>query len=713
MLIEAKTRNLGNRALADTKLGGGGVIGSLSIMVSIATLEGAVRVQIDGDVTTTSAASTATTPTTAGAPAIGITSDGQNTATANVLVFAVGGLFSGNFSFASSEITSSADVEILGGSGSVLSATGLIEFIARSDNTAQTRTDVASGGFLSGGLSLPTAIVNGGTNIDINGDVSDASGVTVWSRSDNFAEVQSLAVQAGAIAIAVTVGDARVGTGATTRAEVGSAASYTVPGGAIAVIAASTNRANSKATSVAPGAGLSLAFLKSLSKVEGETVASFDGDIETTTPKALSLTVQANAQNHATVDALVAAMSLGLAVGVNTASALVTSNAKTEAAIGSSASVNVSGAILVEAALTPRTVPNVRTILPTTDTYARYNYAQAKLETIGVGTIAAGATISEAKVGAPVTAKLDGDIASSGSITVRATSDNYAIATTIFITAGLGALSATDTQAEITSTAKTEALVGSTSLNGPTGLVTVTAGSANNAYVSTNGGTGGVIGITVTLPTAKVAGATRAIFGGSVIGGTGLTAQATSNNDATVDSTVIGVALAGASLAKSTAIVDDAAVTEAGVIRHGRHRQWNRQHHRDLGRRRPGRVPRRERLGDRSWDHPSDGRGEGRDSRVRRRRRERHRRCTHDHGHRCDRGDRDRVDRHGERHRRRPAEVDRDRRRGRRSVHRRTQRAPAGSAVRLRFDGNDDGERRQWRDHSDRRCGHPRPRRSA
>src|SRR6185503_15543940 len=193
------------------------------------------------------------------------------------------------------------------------------------------------------------------------------------------------------------------------------------------------------------------------------------------------------------------------------------------------------------------------------------NYAQAKLETVGIGAIAAGATISEAKVGAPVTAKLDGDITSSGSITVRATSDNYAIATTIFITAGLGALSATDTQAEITSTAKTEALVGSTSVNGSTGLVTVTAGSANSSYVSTNGGTGGVIGITVTLPTARVAGATRAIFGGSVTGGTGLTAQATSNNDATVESTVIGVALAGASLAKSTAIVDGAAVTEAGV----------------------------------------------------------------------------------------------------------------------------------------------------
>ena len=252
VVIEAKTRNQHNRALADAKGFSGGGVFAGSILVTQATIEGAVRVQMNGTVITSS---TASTP---GAPAIAITADGQNVADSQILVIQLTFGFSGSGSTADTEIKSNADVEITGSTFS-LSAGGLIEISAKSDNHASTHSDLAAGGLLAVGVSVPTSKVDGGTDIDISGDITNSSGVTVQSTSNNFAEVDVQALQVGLIAVAVIIGDAQIGTTATTRAVVGSAASYSAPGGEIKVLATSTNRADSRSTSAAVGLGLSVA----------------------------------------------------------------------------------------------------------------------------------------------------------------------------------------------------------------------------------------------------------------------------------------------------------------------------------------------------------------------------------------------------------------------------------------------------------------------
>ena len=292
VLIEAKTRNLHNRALATTKGYTVGILSATSAMISIATIEGAVRVQMDGTVSTTS---TANTP---GSPAIGITASGQNLADAEILVIDVG--FGGSIaaSVVDSEITSDADVEVNGTGDGSLSAPGngvtrgLVEVTADSNNHSKAHTDLAAGGLLAVGVSVPTARVRGGTNVDLSTDVTDAGGTTVQSTSDNFAEVESTAVAVGVIPIAVTVADARVDSDATTDAIVRSSSSFSAPGGAVQVLATSTNHATTLATSLGVGV-LALAYMQALSKVEGGTLASFDGTIPSTPTKTMALTVRA------------------------------------------------------------------------------------------------------------------------------------------------------------------------------------------------------------------------------------------------------------------------------------------------------------------------------------------------------------------------------------------------------------------------------------
>ncbi len=559
--IEAKTRNQHNRAFADTSLGSLGGVAALSIMVSIATIEGAVRVQLDGHVTTTSAAATP------GSPAIAVTADGRNFARANVFVISGSFGFSGNFSLSNSEITSNADVEVLGASTSELSATGLIEISARSNNHSKTRSDVASGGFLSVAIAVPTAKVNGGTTISINGDVTDASGITVQSDSHNFAEIDVLAITIGGIPVAVTVADAQVNSGAVTQTIVGSGASYSAPSGTIQILASSANHADSHATSVAAG-GLSIAYMQSLSKVEGETVASFAGDVALTTPKTSALTVQARGQNQATVAADVASVSLTLAVGVNAAKAQVTSAAKTEAKVLSTSEIYVSGAVTVDAGLTgdDHRALDETTVDPD-DTVAdpHYNLAQANLETFAGGLIAAGVTLSEAKIGGAVRAEMNGAIASSGSVVVTANSHNLATARTFFLAAGLGAIAATHSLAEITTDAKTEALVGSGATVASTGLIDVNAHSHNDTTVSASGAGGGLVSGVAALPTATNSGATTARFGGNATSGSGLAVTTTSDNNAIVETEVVNVGAFTGKDISNKARVESAAVTEAGV----------------------------------------------------------------------------------------------------------------------------------------------------
>src|SRR5262249_26958066 len=153
----------------------------------------------------------------------------------------------------------------------------------------------------------------------------------------------------------------------------------------------------------------------------------------------------------------------GLSGGVNLSDAEVTSSASTEAKILGDATITVSGAVTVDAGLTTDGTASDVIRGASTPRAAHYqNFALANLSNFGVGAISLGATQSDAKVDGAVRAQLDGDILSSGSVSVTANGTNTAISETRFISAGLAGLSFTDTSSEVGSNADVEALVGGT-----------------------------------------------------------------------------------------------------------------------------------------------------------------------------------------------------------------------------------------------------------
>ena len=133
--VEAKTRNGGNVATANTKGGGFGGLISAGLMAALAYDAAPVRVQLDGHLTTS------TSSTTLGAAAIGVYVNAVNFTDAEIFVISVSFGFSGDGSISDSEIQPKAKTEILSASTSSLSApNGLVELTATSNNHAKTHT---------------------------------------------------------------------------------------------------------------------------------------------------------------------------------------------------------------------------------------------------------------------------------------------------------------------------------------------------------------------------------------------------------------------------------------------------------------------------------------------------------------------------------------------------------------------------------------------
>src|SRR5258708_15582887 len=109
--VEAKTRNGGNVATANTKGGGFGGLVSAGLMAAVASDGAPVRVHLDGSLTTTSGG-------------IEVNANATNFTDSEVLRIDASFGFAGNGSVSDSEIQPSAAAEVLGGSTSSLSATG-------------------------------------------------------------------------------------------------------------------------------------------------------------------------------------------------------------------------------------------------------------------------------------------------------------------------------------------------------------------------------------------------------------------------------------------------------------------------------------------------------------------------------------------------------------------------------------------------------------
>src|SRR5262249_46319221 len=129
-------------------------------------------------------------------------------------------------------------------------------------------------------------------------------------------------------------------------------------------------------------------------------------------------------------------------------------------------------------------------------------------------------------VGGGTTAEFDGTlvhgVTDAASLDVEAHGENRATATTTVVSIGIVGASGATADAEITSDANVEALVGSTASIATSGAVTVLAqlqGEKNHAKATADGGSGGILAnISILLAQASVAGGVSAELDGKVLG---------------------------------------------------------------------------------------------------------------------------------------------------------------------------------------------------
>ena len=592
-------------AEAHATAGSLGLIGSLSIMDTQATVSGNLVANLGGNVTSSAS--------------ITVRAQGANTATADTFVVGIG-TFAGAGGGAGAEVSGNTDATT--GSGNFVSS-GAVLVTATSANTATATSDIGAGGLFAVGVSLPTATVSGRTLAQLNADV-DPTAVEINATSANHATATSEVIHIGLFSGAGTKADATVDAGASTQALVGASSSITASG-SVHVFATSDNNA----TVHVPGGGgglVSVDFMEPTATVAGLTKAHLDGDVN-----AGSLTVRSTTSNDATADAHVTSITLAASASGIIADAEITSAAGNEASIGSSSTVVVGGAVDVEA-------------IQTGD-----NAATASASGTGTGLIDAGIFVATAKVGGSVLAEIDGNVtevvvdrqqpqrqhrerdddlvrhrraqllrrrhscadhglrrrerdgrpdvagkraglrdgalgeyrratsdAASGSLAVRlavnlpkkasvgrrrwpsstatrarptrslvqATSASNATATANIFSIGLlGSIAAAILDAETTSGASTDAIVGSTSsISEPSAVIQVLATSANTANASAHGRTG-TLGraVAVMIPSAAVGGATTAHFDGDIGSGLSLTVRSRTSNSAIADAEIAAI----------------------------------------------------------------------------------------------------------------------------------------------------------------------------
>jgi hypothetical protein len=476
--------------------------------------------------------------------ALTVQADGDNLADADAFVGGLGAVtISGGAALGF--ITSTADVEATLASTASIHVTGAILVTATSDNDANADTDIGGGGVATFGKSATTAILDGGTKAQLDGDVIDtdagvASPVTVRATSDNDARAEAIVVALGVFADSKGLADAIVTGLANTEALVGTTTSLSVPGGDVLVEALSDNNAIAH-TAGGGGALVSLAELKPTATVGGGTNASFDGDLA----GAATLTVRSRTGNDAQANAQIVNMTLLVGGTGAHAEASVTGN--NEASIGSNASVQTTGLVWVDAG-------------QDTD-----NFADANVFGAGTGIVASGTVGASTTVSATVRAKMDGVITDGGALTVAADGDNVADADAFV--AGLGAVTTSGgvALAEITGMADVEATVASTASIHVTGAILVTAASDNDANADTDVAGGGVATFGKSTTTATIEGGTKAQFDGDVTQSSGVTVRATSDNDARAEAIVGGLGVFSNSKGWAEAQVTGLADTQALV----------------------------------------------------------------------------------------------------------------------------------------------------
>ncbi|HEY3921306.1 MAG TPA: carbohydrate-binding protein, partial [Gaiellaceae bacterium] len=547
--IEARTMAadgttvVANTATADVDSINIGLAASISIMVTNAVVDSDVKATLDGTVT--------------GSSSITVKAIGTNTATATTrtasLSLAAGITGSG----AGADIGKHADTEASAGTSSSLTSNGTIAFTATSHNSATATDDGGAGALgLAVAITLPSATVEGATNASIGGDVTGASSgiaVSATAKSTNNANASSILVAGGLVAAAGSEADSTITSDAGTIAcggvySSGSCSgngSWNVPGADVSFSATSNN----VSTAYASGIGGGLANIQILftdAENGGPTFAGFDASIGQGGDTAGdSLSVTASAENVATADTNVDGGGLASLQGA-TSTAKVTSDAGTTADLGSHAKINVTGGVLIQAGLGHNGVSNGNCANGSCGCNdGNGSCASAYAHGGGGGIISGGDFNATGYVEAPVTAEMAGKVTSAGSLTVQASSKNDAEAQTKSLGIGAVSFSLDISDAEVTSTAVTKAVVdqsGSATTTGSSGVgcgtapsagICIEATSANAANGAGDGLTVGLIALGAGLPTAIVDGGTKANYDGSIGSAGNVTVYASSANVAT------------------------------------------------------------------------------------------------------------------------------------------------------------------------------------
>ncbi|MGZ4129286.1 MAG: hypothetical protein ACXVPR_00475, partial [Actinomycetota bacterium] len=466
---------------------------------------------------------------------------GGNTATSSTKSVSIGALsFSGAGALA--QVTNTADVTAR--TSATSHAHGSVLVAAISTNTATAISDAASGSLaIALAVNLPTAKVGGATVAEFDGSADTAAVVFVLASSTNTATATADIFSIGLLgAGAGASSDAEVTADATTQALVGATATIDAPGGAITVSAISANNAAATADGAGGAIGVSVDIMKPTAIDAGGTSAVLNGDVTNSG----SLTVRTRTADSASAHTHIVNITLLGSVSGGFANATIASSAGGRATIGSASEITVTGAVLVDAG---QTAPSTATATADGD---------------GTGFISAGVFFANASVGGATVAELDGTVHASASVTVQAAGANGAEGNTKSFGLGGFAISGAGVDAEVTSTADVNAIVGTGTI-ASTGAIAVTATSTNTANATSDAANGGLVAGGITVPTAKVSGGTTAEFGANVTSGTTLAVTAKGTNVATSHTAIISIGLLAGNGAAADAEVTAAAVVDAFV----------------------------------------------------------------------------------------------------------------------------------------------------
>ncbi len=402
-----------------------------------------------------------------------------------------------------------------------------MQVLATSANHATAISHGFSGGAISLGIMLPSALVGGPTRAHFDGTIAatsfhlfDTDSLTVRSRTSNVAIANAKMAAISLIAgFAGGNADAELTSDATNEASIGSDAVITVSG-AVTVDAGQSADNNATATVDGDATGfVSGAILIAQSHVNGAVLAKVDGDVTSST-----LTVNGHGAN--TADATTSSFQLGgLSFSGSGTFAQVGSAATVTAWVGSSATVRHDVSVTASSA----------------------NTATAKSDAASGGLVGGFAiNLPRAEVGGGTLAQFDGDVVGGTTVQISSTSSNHAKATADIFSVALGfGVAGASATAEVTDSAYTDAVVGqSSSIDAPGTAIQVSAASSNHAEAVAHGKTGS-LGLSVAdmIPTALVGGPTTAHFDGDITNATSLTVQSRTSNLATADAQVLAISL--------------------------------------------------------------------------------------------------------------------------------------------------------------------------